>query len=115
MGLGVHPRSSPEKPDPAWGGGCIFAQTSSWLADLLAAAMGKGGQRRHWRLTQDGHAVGCHQAPSSRVVGACQVVEVLLVLVLAAPHHLFILLPAHHLAFVGDGLHIVLILVTGLV
>lgn len=95
-------------------GGCIFAQTSSWLADLLAVAMDEGGQGRG-SSAQDGHAVGCHQAPSSRIIGACQVVEVLLVLVLAAPHHLFILLPAHHLALVRDGLHIILIFVTGLV
>lgn len=64
---------------------------------------------------QDGHAVGCHQASSGRIVGARQVIEVLLVLVLAAPHHLLVLLPPDHLALVGDGLYIVLILVARLV
>lgn len=64
---------------------------------------------------QDGHAIGCHQASSGRIVGARQVIEVLLVLVLAAPHHLLVLLPPDHLALVGDGLYIVLILVARLV
>ena len=64
---------------------------------------------------QDGHAVSCHQASSGRIIGARQVIEVLLVLVLAAPHHLLVLLPPDHLALVGDGLYIVLILVAGLV
>lgn len=64
---------------------------------------------------QDGHTVSCHQASGGRIVGARQVIEVLLVLVLAAPHHLLVLLPPDHLALVGDGLNVVLILVAGLV
>lgn len=64
---------------------------------------------------QNGHAVGRHQAPRGGVVGARQVVEVPSVLVLAAPCHLLILLAPYDLALVGDGLHVVLVLMAGLV
>lgn len=86
----------------------------------VALALGMAGQVGHLQpvcagSAQDGHTIGRHQAPGGGVVGARQVVEVPPVLVLAAPCHLLILLAPHYLALVGDGLHVVLILVAGLV
>jgi hypothetical protein len=77
------------------------------------------GAGRRWanesNSAQDGHTVSCHQAPSGGVIGACQVVEVLSVLVLAVPSHLLKLVPPHDLALVGDGLYVILIFVARLV
>lgn len=89
---------------------------------LLAAALAGGGGGSpalptQPGSTQDGRPVGCHQPARGGVIGARQVVEVppVLVLALPAPCHLLVLLPPHDLALVGDGLHVVLVLVAGLV
>lgn len=78
-----------------------FLALEQWLCPAVSA--------------QDGHTICSHKPACGGIVTPCQVVEVLPVLVFLAASQLLIVFAFHHLAFVRNGLDIILILMARLV
>lgn len=66
-------------------------------------------------LRHDGHAVGADELARCGFVGSRQVEEVVHRVGFTLAHEVIVLGPADHLAAVGDGLYVILVLVAGLI